>query len=121
VEDATGKLAEARQLADEAAEAARAAAEEAHRQAQQLAEEAEQQASEADAQVSAAEQLRERPKATAKDTARRLEREAANGGLESYHKPQLIELAASVGVEGRTNMTKRELVEAIAKASRRSR
>ena len=121
VEDATAKLAEARQLAEEAAEAARAAAEEAHRQAQQLAEEAEQQASEAEAQVSAAEQLRERPKSIAKDTARKLEQEAANGGLESYHKQELVELAASIGIEGRTNMTKGELVEAIAKASRAKR
>jgi hypothetical protein len=121
VEDAAAKLAEAKQLAEEAAEAARAAAEEAHRQAQQLAEEAEQQASEADAQVSAAEQLRQRPKSTAKDTARKLEQNTANGGLESYHKPELVELAASIGIDGRTNMTKGELVEAIAKASRAKR
>ena len=47
-----------------------------------------------------------------------LERNPANGGLESYNKPELVELAASIGVEGRTNMTKDELVAAIAKASR---
>jgi hypothetical protein len=41
--------------------------------------------------------------------------------LEAYHKPQLVELAASIGIEGRTNMTKSELVEAIAKASRTRR
>ena len=113
VEEASARLAEARQLAEEAAEAARAAAEEAHRQAQQLADEAEQQASTADAQVSAAEQLRERPKETAKDTARKLERLNANGGLESYHKPELVELAASIGIEGRTNRAR-------ASSSRRS-
>jgi colicin import membrane protein len=108
--DASERMAEARQLAEEAAEAARAAADEAHRQAEQLAEEAQQQASDADAQVSAAEELRDRPKAGAKDT--------TNGGLEAYHKPELVELAASIGIEGRTNMTKSELVAAIAKASR---
>lgn len=119
LEHAAGRMAEARQLAEEAAEAARAAAEEAHREAEQLAEEAQQQASEADAQVSAAEQLRDRPKAEAKNTARRLERDTANGGLAAYHKPELVELAASIGIEGRTNMTKSELVDAITKASRR--
>jgi hypothetical protein len=71
--------------------------------------------------VSAAEQLRERPKAGAKDTARRLEQDTANGGLAAYHKPELVELAASIGIEGRTNMTKGELVEAITKASRARR
>jgi Rho termination factor, N-terminal domain len=121
VEDATSKLADARRLAEEAAEAARAAAEEAHRQAKQLADEAEQQASDAEARVAAAEQLREQPKATAKDTARRLERGTTNGDLESYNKPELMELAASIGIEGRTNMTKGELVGAITKASRTKR
>jgi hypothetical protein len=32
-----------------------------------------------------------------------------------------MELAASIGIEGRTNMSKGELVEAIAKASRTKR
>ena len=45
----------------------------------------------------------------------------ANGGLQSYNKPELVELAASIGIEGRTNMTKNELVDAIAKASRTKR
>jgi colicin import membrane protein len=121
VGDATSKLAEARQLAEEAAEAARAAAEEAQRQAKQLADEAEQHAGDAEAQVTAAEQLREQARATAKDTARRLERGTTNGDLESYNKPELMELAASIGIEGRTNMSKGELVEAIAKASRTKR
>jgi hypothetical protein len=111
-------LAEARRLANEATDAARKAAEEAHRQAQQLADEAEQQATEAEARVSAAEQIREHSEATAKDTARALQRDARNGGLESFNKPELVELAAGIGIEGRTNMTKAELVDAIAKASR---
>jgi DNA repair exonuclease SbcCD ATPase subunit len=119
VEDATDKLAEARRLAAEAAGAARAAAEEANRHAQQLAGEAEQQASDAEARVKATEQIREQSRTTAKHAARELQREG--NGLESYNKPELVELAASIGIEKRTTMTKGELVDAIAKASRTPR
>jgi colicin import membrane protein len=119
VEDATEALAEARQLADEAAEAARSAAQEANRQAQQLQNEARQRASDTEARVKAAEGLRERPAATAKHTARELDRETTDGGLDAYKKPELVELAASIGIENRTNMTKPELVDAITKAARR--
>jgi alpha-galactosidase/6-phospho-beta-glucosidase family protein len=118
VEGATEKLAEARRLADEVASAARAAADEANRRAQQLAGEAEQQARDADAQIEATERLRELSTAPAKQTARRrVQRESHNGGLESYSKAAVVELAASIGIEGRTNMTKPELVDAIAKTS----
>ena len=51
----------------------------------------------------------------------RLDQEASNGGLESYNKPELVELAAAIGIGGRTTMTKGELVNAIAKASRTKR
>jgi hypothetical protein len=119
VEDATEALAEAKRLADEAVEAARSAAEEANRQAQQLANEAEQQASDAEARVKATEQTREHSVATAKHTARELNRDTTNGGLKSYNKPELVELAASIGIKRRTNMTKGELVDAITKASRK--
>jgi hypothetical protein len=119
VEDATEKLAEARRLADEAAEAARAAADEANRQAQQLANEAEQQASDAEARVRATERLGDDLVATAKQTARKLNRDTTNGGLKSYSKPELVELAASIGINAPTNMTKPELVGAITKASRK--
>ena len=108
-------------LATEATDAARAVAEEAHRQARELAEEAEQQAGEADARIAAAERLRDDSEATAKSAARELERAPANGDLKSYNKPELVELASSMGIEGRTTMTKSELVDAIAKASRSSR
>jgi colicin import membrane protein len=121
VAEATEKLAEARRLAGEATQAARAVAEEAHRQARELAEEAEQQAGEADARIEAAERLVERSETTAKGTAHELKRAAANGDLESYSKPDLVNLASSMGIEGRTNMTKAELVDAIAKASRTTR
>ncbi len=121
VEDATEKLAEARRLADEAASAARAAAEEANRQAQQLAGEAEQQASDAEARVKATEQIRVQSQTTAKRTARELERDSTNGSLESHTKPELVELAASIGIEKPTTLTKSELVEAIARASKTTR
>jgi colicin import membrane protein len=117
VEDATKKLAEARRLADEAAEAARVAADEANRQAQQLANEAERQASDAEARVKATERMGDDLVATAKQTARKL-RDTTNGGLKSYSKPELVELAASIGINAPTNMTKPELIGAITKASR---
>ena len=88
------------------------------RQAEQLQNEAKQRASDADARVTAAEDLRERAAATAKRTARELDRETTSGGLDAYKKPELIELAASIGIENRTNMTKAELVDAISKAGR---
>jgi hypothetical protein len=118
VDDATEALAEARRLADDAAEAAAAAAEEANRQAQQLAGEAEQQTAHAEDRVKAAEELRERSVATAKHTARELRRETTNGGLKSYNKPELVDLAATIGIKGRTTMNKDELVDAITRASR---
>ena len=118
VEDAAEALAEARRLADEAAEAARSAAEEANRQAQQLQNEAQRRASDAEARVKAAEDLREGAAATAKNTARELDRETTDGGLDAYKKPELVELAASVWIEKRTNMTKGELVDSITKAAR---
>ena len=85
-----------------------------------LAAEAEQQASEADQRVKATEQIREQSVATAKETARELERDSTNGGLDTYNKPELVELAATLDIEGRATMTKAELVDAIAKASRKS-
>jgi hypothetical protein len=117
VEDAAQALTEARRLADEAAETARSAAEEASRQAQQLQTEAKQRASDAEARVDAAEQLRERAVATARQTARKLDREGTNG-LDAYKKSELVELAASIGIEKRTDMTKDELVGAITQAAR---
>jgi DNA repair exonuclease SbcCD ATPase subunit len=118
VQEAAERLAEAQRLAAEAAGAAREVAEAAHRQAEQLADEAQQQASDADAQVRAAEQLRERSEATARHTAKQLQRKQTNGDLGSYPKPALVELAASIGIEKRTTMTKSQLVDAISRAER---
>lgn len=118
VEQATERLAEARHLAAEAASAAREVADEAHRHAQHLAADAEQQAEAADAQVKAAEQLRERSEQTAKETARQLQGDESNADLGSYRKPELVELAASMGIEKPTTMSKPQLVATISKASR---
>jgi pyruvate formate-lyase activating enzyme-like uncharacterized protein len=106
-------------MADQAAEAARSAAQEANRQAQQLQDEAKQRANDAEARVKEAEDLRQRAAAIAKDTARELDRETTNGGLDAYKKPELVELAATIGIENRSSMTKEELVDAITKAARR--
>jgi colicin import membrane protein len=111
-------LAEARRLANEATEAARAAAADAQHRAQQLADEAEQQASDAEARIAAAEQIRKHSEATTNETARELQRDPTNPGLELDDKQELVELATSIGIEGWTTMTKTELVEAIAKTSR---
>lgn len=119
VEDAAEALAEARRLADEAARAARAAAEDASRQADQLRNEADQRAAEAESRVKEAEHLRDRAAATAKQTSRELDRETVNGGLDAYKKPELVELASSIGIESRSSMTKPELVDAITRAARR--
>jgi colicin import membrane protein len=102
VQDAAEALAQARRLADEAVAAARAVSDEAARQAQELAAEAE--------LASIDIELRAR--------ARELGGEPTHAGLKSFHKPELVELAASVGVETRASMTKEELVDAITRASR---
>ncbi|HEX5468370.1 MAG TPA: hypothetical protein VFW80_04905 [Gaiellaceae bacterium] len=118
VAEASDKLAEAKRLADEAAEAARVAAAEAQRQAQELAGQAERQASAADTKVKTTEELRDQLVTTARETARALNRETANG-LSSYNKAELVELAAGIGIRGRSTMTKDELVAALRTASRR--
>ena len=116
--EARERLAEARRLADEATQAARAAAEEAHRQAEQLADDAEQQARAADEKVAAAEQVGRDAELTAKHTVRHLHGDRPDGELESQTKAELLELAAAIDVEGRTAMTKAELVSAIERATR---
>ncbi|HET9545690.1 MAG TPA: Rho termination factor N-terminal domain-containing protein, partial [Gaiellaceae bacterium] len=84
----------------------------------QLRNEAEQRATDAEARLKAVEDLHERAAAAAKRTARGLDRETVDGGLDAYKKPELVELAASIGIENRTTMTKSELVDAITKAAR---
>jgi colicin import membrane protein len=117
VAEAQERMSEAKRLADEAAEAARAAAEQAHRHAAHLARDAEQQAREAEAEVSLAEELRQQSAATVRRAANESD-DALNGDLQSYTKSELLDLASTMGIAGRTNMTKNELVKAIRKASR---
>jgi hypothetical protein len=119
VADASEKLVEARQLADDAARAARAAAEEAEQQAQAIAGQAERQAAAAEDRVKTTEQLRDHLVTTARETARDLNRETANGGLGSYSKAELIDLAAAAEISGRSHMTKQELVTALRSTSRK--
>jgi colicin import membrane protein len=121
VAEANDRLAEARELATEATRAARAAAEEAHRQAQQLADDAEQQAKAADDRVAAAEQVGKAAALTEKDSSQRLGGHEIDGDLESRSKAELLDLAAAADIEGRTNLTKAELISEIKKASRATR
>lgn len=114
VADAAERLQEARRLAAEANQAARAAAEEAHRQAQALADEA-------DHQVDATAQIQAGTETSAKQTARRLQSKDANGDLAEHTKAELLDLAATVDVDGRSQMTKSELVAAIRRATRATR
>ena len=104
-------------MAEEATQAARATAEEAHRQAQQLAGEAEQEAQEADARLAVAERIGESSKRTAKEATRELKDPKTNGDLESRNKGELLDLAATIDIEGRTRMSKAELITAITRAS----
>ena len=55
---------------------------------------------------------------TAKHTAKQLQSDDPNGELASYHKPDLVKLAASIGIDGRTTMTKSQLIDAIRDAAR---
>jgi colicin import membrane protein len=118
VEEAREQMADAKRLADEAAEAAGAAADQAHRHAEQLARDAEREAREVAAQVDLVERLRERTAETARGTVSDGESIPPNGELQSYKKSELVELASAIGIEGRTSMTKDELVGAIRRASR---
>src|SRR6185503_12727166 len=115
-------------LAEKAAEAAHLAAEQAQRHAQQFAQEAEQQARKAEQQarhaqagVSRAEELRGASEdATVRLTAADTGHVETNGDLQEYTKSELMELASTIGIEGRTKMAKDELISAI-RASRASR
>ena len=116
---ATEKLAEAKRLADEAAGAARAAAEEAATHRRWLAKRSNKPAALSARQGDRAAtppvtgNHRHRSQARARLRQRRTWAPTAN--------PELIELAAGRRIEKRTTMTKRELVDAIAKASRATR
>jgi hypothetical protein len=121
VAEARARLTTARQLADEATQAARAAADEAHRQAQQLADDAEQQAKAADQKVVAAERVAKTARATGQDAAPRSASREIDDDLESHTKGELLTLAAAMDIEGRTALSKTELITAIKRAPRSAR
>ena len=51
----------------------------------------------------------------ARESARELD---ASDGLDAYKKPELVQLAAGIGLETRAKMTKDELVDVITRAAR---
>jgi hypothetical protein len=111
------QLAQARALADEAAEAARSAADEAHRRARAMTEQAEAQSRAADERAAEADQARGSVTAETAEFVRQTEKEPALDDLSDKTKPELLDLAASLDVAGRSGMTKDDLAKAIRRAS----
>lgn len=119
--EAARRLHEARQLAQEAREAAVAVAEEAQLTAQRLQADANAQLREAEARVSEAEGVGYQATVAAERTARDLQSDEFDLDLDSQTKAELLDLAAAMQIDGRTTMSKAELVTAIAKNSRANR
>jgi hypothetical protein len=117
MDDARRQLAEARALADEAAEAARHAAEEAHRRARAMTEQAEAQSRAADERAAEADKARGSVTLQTAELVRETEKAPAADGLAAKTKPELLDLAASLEIEGRSGMSKDDLVKAIRRAS----
>jgi colicin import membrane protein len=118
--DATKQLAEARSVAAEAERAAREKAEEARSEAERLAGDAEQRAKEADERIAEARRMSEQSAVEAKETTARVREVATNGDLKDRTKDELLDLAAAMDIEGRSSMTKAELVSAISRSHRRA-
>lgn len=112
LEGAHEKLEEARRLAEEAIQATRAAADEAFRQAQQVAAEAESDAREAEQRLAEATQVRDAAADRQGEVAAHLNG-SGKGSLESMNKQQLLDVAAARRLEGRSSMTKAQLVKAL--------
>ncbi len=111
------QLAQARTLADEAAEAAQSAADEAHRRARAMTEQAEAQSRAADERAAEAGKARGSVTLQTAEFVLQTEKAPAIGNLADKTKPELLDLAASLEVEGRSGMTKDELATAIRRAS----
>ena len=111
------QLAEARTLADEAAEAARSAAEEAHRRARAMTEQAEAQSRAADERAAEADRARGSVTLQTAEFVQQTEKAPAADDLADKTKPELLDLAASLEIEGRSGMTKAELAKAVRRAS----
>jgi colicin import membrane protein len=121
VELARAKIAEARQLAQQVADEARQTAEEAGRYAAELSGDVEQSSAEAAARIGLVEELRERTAATAKRHPSRRRGRGGRGLLRSSTKADLLELASAAGIQGRSSMTKAQLVSALERTTRTSR
>jgi colicin import membrane protein len=117
VAEAARYLEEAQRVADEAREAAVAAADEAHRAAQRLQADVSEQVKNADARVTAANRVGQQTTVTAERIARELQTDKLDSDLDSLTKAELLDLAAAIDIDGRTTMSKTELVTAIAKTS----
>ena len=102
------QLAEARALADEAAEAARSAADEAHRRARAMTEQAEAQSRAAEERAAEADQARGSVAVETAEFVRQAEKAPAVDDVADKTKPELLDLAASLDIEGRSAMTKGE-------------
>ncbi|HCB07698.1 MAG TPA: hypothetical protein PLZ93_09285 [Nocardioides sp.] len=120
LEAAREKLEEARRLAEEAMRATKEAADEAYRQAQQVAADAEADARAADQRLAEAEGVRNEAAERQGDVAQHLNG-SGPGGLGAMNKQQLLDLAATRGLEGRSTMTKAQLVKALDRRSTSSR
>lgn len=121
ITDATAQMAQARRLADEAAEAARAAAAEAQQRADALSAEAQRQAGARTNGVAEAEKVQQKVARTAAKTTNRLRTRQVNGDPKAMTKNELMDLAVSLGVDGRRSMNKKQLVAAVNRGSRKRR
>ena len=110
------QLAHARALADEAAEAARAAADEAHRRARAMTEQAEAQSRAADERATEADKARGSVVDQTAEFVREADAAPAAEDIADKTKAELLDLAASLEIDGRSAMTKDELVQAVRKA-----
>ena len=119
LEAARDKLLEARQLSEEAIEATRAAAEEAHRQSLQVAADAEREARSAQERVNEAEEVRARTSSTAGELTQQLKAVGSSSTLKTMTKQELLDLAVAQDVEGRSAMTKDQLVTALNRGARK--
>ena len=116
------QLAAARALADEAAEAAQAAAEDAHRRARAMSEQAEATSRAADERAAEADERPWGGDATRRrNSCGRPTRRRPIEDIADKTKPELLDLAASLDIDGRSGMTKDELAQAVRSASTRRR
>ena len=71
--------------------------------------------------MAAAQQVRKAAAVTAKDAAQRLGGREIDADLESRTKAELLDLAAAIDIEGRSSLTKAELISEIQQAARTAR